>query len=185
VRSSAERLRGRVDGLLAYARSSQQALRVEAASVAAAMEAVVASLRSPLAEADAELVYDPETLPVVTADPQLLELVLQNLISNALKFRRSDVRARITVTAEPDELGWRVVVTDNGIGIPEHQRDRVFGFFNRLGSADDVPGTGLGLSLVRRVAERHGGEAGIEEAEGGGTRAWIKLPSTRPPATVR
>jgi len=116
----------------------------------------------------------------VIADPALLELVLQNLVSNALKFRRPDVPARVEVTAEPDELGWRVVVTDNGIGIPAAEVERVFSFFHRLHQADDVPGTGLGLSLVRRVAERHGGEAGIENVPGGGARAWITLPSTRP-----
>src|SRR3954469_18139280 len=173
VRGSAERLRGRVDGLLAYARSSQQPLRVDAASVGAIVEAVVDALRAPIAEAGAEIVYDQATLPVVIADPALLELVLQNLVSNALKFRRPDVPARVEVTAEPDELGWRVVVTDNGIGIPAAEVERVFSFFHRLHQADDVPGTGLGLSLVRRVAERHGGEAGIENVPGGGARAWI------------
>src|SRR3954453_16683786 len=176
VRGSAERLRGRVDGLLAYARSSQQPLHVEAVLVAGVVDDVVDALRGPIAEAGAQVVYEAAALPVVIADPQLLELVLQNLISNALKFRRPDVPARITVTAEPDELGWRIVVTDNGVGIPEDERDRVFSFFHRLHTAEDVPGTGLGLSLVRRVAERHGGAAGLENAPDGGTRAWLTLP---------
>jgi PAS domain S-box-containing protein len=182
IRGSAERLRGRVDGLLAYARSSQQPLRVQAASVAAATESVVDSLRAPIAEAGAEVVYDPAALPIVVADPALLELVLQNLVSNALKFRRPDAVPRVAVTAEPDELGWRIVVTDNGVGVPPGEHERVFSFFHRLHAVDDAPGTGLGLSLVRRVAERHGGMAGLQDAPGGGTRAWITLPSTRPPA---
>src|SRR6185369_7579332 len=109
-----------------YARSSQQPLHVEAAAVTAIMDNVVDALRGPIAEAEASVVYDQDELPMVIADPQLLELVLQNLVSNALKFRRPDVPSRITVTAEPDELGWRVVVTDNGVGIPEDERDRVF-----------------------------------------------------------
>jgi signal transduction histidine kinase len=109
-----------------------------------------------------------------------LRAVVQNLLANALKFRREDVPARVGVAAERVGPHWRVEVTDNGLGIPPDRVDDVFEPFVRIDKT--VPGTGIGLSTCRRIVEAHGGRIGVAEATGGGTTVWFLLPADPRPA---
>ena len=113
-------------------------------------------------------------LPVVRADVDDMYSVLQNLITNAVKFSRPDVPPRVRVDARPSGELWRVSVRDNGVGIPEDRRVDVFSLFSRVG--DHVEGHGIGLATVARIVKAHGGSVGIEPAPGAGTEIWFELP---------
>jgi signal transduction histidine kinase len=116
-----------------------------------------------------------EDLPTVRGDAQQLYVVLLNLVSNAVKFRRPDVAPTVAVGAEPHDRCWRVWVADNGRGVPDGQQDRLFDLFARAhGSA--VPGHGIGLATVRGVIEAHGGTVGLGPSSLGGTTVWFELP---------
>jgi PAS domain S-box-containing protein len=171
------RLRGLVDSLLMYARASQQPVEQQATPVAQALERVLRALRLRIEETGATITYDLEELPVVDADRPALELVLQNLLANALKFVREGQAPRVTLTAERDAEMWRISVADEGTGIGERDRERIFGAFERAHPSDAFQGTGLGLALAQRLVARQGGEMGVESTPGEGSRFWFSLPA--------
>jgi signal transduction histidine kinase len=115
-------------------------------------------------------------LPVVHADADEMYSVLQNLLTNALKFAHPDRPARVHLSARCVADGWRVSVRDNGIGIPEERRDDVFTLFSRV--AGEIEGHGIGLATVSRIVSTMGGQVGAEAVPGGGTEIWFQLPGT-------
>jgi PAS domain S-box-containing protein len=175
VRGGAERLRGLLDGLLAYSRASHGEIRRERVEVAGALGRVLESLSARIEERGARIDQNPGALGAVLADGRLLEAVLQNLIANALKFTEDD--PRIEVSAVRLDSEWRLIVADNGIGIAPEYQERVFGLFSRLHASERYPGIGLGLAMCRRIVERHGGEMGVESTLGEGSRFWFTLPA--------
>jgi signal transduction histidine kinase len=98
-----------------------------------------------------------------------------NLISNGLKFVAQDTKPRLRIWAEDRDNATRVWVEDNGIGIRADHQKRLFGVFQRLHSGELFPGTGIGLAIVRKGAERMGGRVGLESTPGQGSRFWIEL----------
>jgi PAS domain S-box-containing protein len=176
ISEAARRLRRLVDALLQYSRTSQDEMRRGPVAIAGALAGVLDGLSAQIAEAGAVVDYDREALPVVSADGPMVELVLQNLLTNALKFRGAEP-PRVRVAAQRLNGHWRIDVIDNGIGISDDHRAAIFDLFQRLHPADRYPGAGLGLALVKRVVERHGGELGVEDAAGGGSRFWFTLPA--------
>jgi light-regulated signal transduction histidine kinase (bacteriophytochrome) len=170
--AAAARLRNLIDALLAYSRTGRTELQVEQVDLNALLSEVVRSLAPLLDESGA--VVDVADLPTVAGDASLLAQVFQNLISNAVKFRR-DVPPRVRVRAEREDGRWRLHVADNGVGIEERHRERVFEIFSRLHAQGEYPGTGIGLAVVRAIAERHGGSAGMAP-EQGGSDFWITIP---------
>ncbi|SMB97686.1 PAS domain S-box-containing protein [Deinococcus hopiensis KR-140] len=115
--------------------------------------------------------------PTVLGDERELTQLFQNLIGNAVKFRRPGVTPEIQVGAQEEGAVWHFHVRDNGIGIPLKYHERVFGMFQRLHTRDEYEGTGLGLSIVRKIAERHGGRVWLESTPGVGTTVHFTLPS--------
>ena len=113
----------------------------------------------------------------VSAHPVTVRQILANLIGNGLKFASPDREpfVRILTTRSPGFV--RLWVEDNGIGIPEQFHEKIFGLFQRLHDAQTYPGTGIGLALVRKGAERMGGTAGVESEVGRGSRFWVELPA--------
>jgi PAS domain S-box-containing protein len=118
------------------------------------------------------------SLPVVRAHPAALIQLFQNLIGNAVKFR-GDASPEIVVGARRIGDDWEFAVTDNGIGIGRDHGERVFDFGQRLHSADDIPGSGIGLTVCKTVVERHGGRIWVEPAPSGGSRFLFTLPASR------
>lgn len=116
-----------------------------------------------------------EHLPSVTGDQIQLVQVLQNLLSNAIKYHRRDIPPYIRVTAKRENDAWIFAVQDNGIGIEAQFQDRVFGLFKRL-HGRDVPGTGIGLAICRKVVEKHGGRIWVESEPGQGSTFYFTLP---------
>ncbi|MFE2347666.1 CHASE3 domain-containing protein [Kitasatospora cineracea] len=133
-------------------------------------------------EDSAARIEKPDQLPQVTGDPTLLTMLWQNLIGNAIKFRRPDAAPHIRITCEPQPAAedgtWLVAITDNGIGIPEQFAEKVFVIFQRLHGRDAYTGTGIGLALCRKIVEYHGGKIWIDTAHTGGTRFCFTLRAT-------
>lgn len=125
-------------------------------------------------------------LPTIDADPTQMRQLLQNLISNALKFHRENeppvvkVRGKI-LRGESCEL----VVEDNGIGFDEKYRERIFGIFERLHGRNEYEGTGVGLSICKEIVERHGGSIKVRSAPGQGATFVITLPVRQPGEEVK
>jgi signal transduction histidine kinase len=168
LRASAVRARELIDGVLAYARSGE--LRRERVALARVMAEVSEDLRPAL---DAHAVLVVGGLPEVEADPRQLRRVLQNLVSNALRFRRGD-SVRIEVTSLGDAREWVVSVRDDGVGVPPEHTGRIFGMFARLDPSAE--GIGIGLAVCRRVVEAHGGRIWVEPADDGGSVFRFTLP---------
>lgn len=169
----AARMRTLIEGLLAYSRAGTRTPELGLVELGDVLEEVRDNLASALTESGGEIVAG--ELPVVRADRiQMLQL-LQNLIGNALKFR-GEHPPLVQIDARPEGLHWRFEVSDNGIGIEEPFRERVFGMFQRLHGGNRYPGSGIGLALCRRIVERHGGEIRAESSSLGGTRIVFLLP---------
>jgi signal transduction histidine kinase len=169
LRATAARGRELVDGVLAYARSGE--LSRERVALQDVLAKVSVDLRHLFEEAGGTLVV--EDLPEVHGDPRQLRRVLQNLIGNALKFRREEP-PRVEVSAAAGRHEWVVTVRDNGIGVDREDSGRIFGMFSRV--ARDVEGSGIGLAVCRRVVEAHGGRIWVEPAPGGGSAFRFTLP---------
>ncbi|MDB6026260.1 MAG: hypothetical protein JWM68_2483, partial [Verrucomicrobiales bacterium] len=119
-------------------------------------------------------VEDP--LPPVIGHAATVENMVTNLISNAIKYVRPGTRPKVNIRA--DKIGGmvRLWVEDNGIGIASEYYEKIFGVFSRLHSPDKYSGTGIGLAIVRKGAERLNGGCGVESTLGKGSRFWIELP---------
>jgi two-component system sensor histidine kinase KdpD len=170
---SLDRLSGLVDNLLDMSRLQAGALTVEV--LPAAIEEVVARSLDDLGPSGRLVVVDlPEDLPPVLCDPGLLERVVSNLLTNALRFSPADAPPRLTGSTLGERIELRVV--DRGPGIPVTDRDTVFQPFQRLGDTDNTSGVGLGLALSRGLVEVMGGAVEPEETPGGGLTMVVSLP---------
>jgi signal transduction histidine kinase len=168
-----DRLRVLIDELLTLAMVEQRELQRSRVSMQEMVRVVVAELRA-TAAARAEVVVD--DLPEVEGDAVLLRQVWQNLLANAFKFSAKGNAPRIEVRAQRGEDELVFSVQDNGAGFDMSQADRLFGVFQRLHRASDFPGTGVGLSIVKRVVHRHGGRVWARAAPGQGAQFFFALP---------
>jgi signal transduction histidine kinase len=176
IARAVERMSGMIDTLLAYTTARDAPLRVRDVELGALVAEVVSDRIAHLPPAEQPDVYV-GPLPCVRADPEMLRHVLENLLGNAVKYVRPGELARVDVTAGPASAGWtRIEVADRGIGIPDEDKPDVFERFHRAPTAAGYAGTGLGLAICRRIVERHGGETGVADNPGGGTRFHITLP---------
>jgi signal transduction histidine kinase len=116
-------------------------------------------------------------MPEARVDSSQFTQLFQNLIGNALKFT-SDRPPRVHIGCERDEGRWLFRISDNGIGIPRADFDRVFQLFQRLHSRSEYPGTGIGLALCKKIVERHGGRIWVESEEGKGTTFFFTIPDS-------
>jgi PAS domain S-box-containing protein len=167
----AERLRALIEDLLTYSRVGRSERPTEPVDLDALVAGIAASL-----SADIEW----NGLPTVRGDARQLAQLLQNLISNAIKFVPAGSEPHVRVSAASVDGAWHVIVDDNGIGIDPAQAERIFGMFQRLHSRDAYPGTGIGLAIARKVVEGHGGRIWAEPRPQGGTRMTFTLPREPP-----
>ncbi len=160
-----------VDGLLACARVGRSSEPETAVPLAQLLHEVIGVLAPP-----PQVVIDvPEDLPTLQGSVERLHQIFQNLIDNAIKYLdKPEGLIRVQATRLSD--AWEFRVIDNGPGIPDRYREKVFQIFQRLDTRGDIPGTGLGLTLVRRIIEARGGRAWIQTAEGDGTAICFTWP---------
>jgi signal transduction histidine kinase len=119
----------------------------------------------------------PEMLPPVYGDSPQMHQLLQNLVTNGLKFHREGVTPAITINARRIQNNMvRVEVQDNGIGIDEKYHEQIFTMFKRLHSRTEYEGTGIGLAVCQKIVRRHGGEIGVKSTPGKGSTFWFTLP---------
>jgi PAS domain S-box-containing protein len=171
----ARRMQELIRGLLAYSRVGPHGKTLLSVDSAQVFDRAVANLRVAIEESGARVSHG--LLPHVTADPTQLEHVLQNLVGNAIKFRRDDVPPRVQVKAQRKGEMWLFSVKDNGIGIDAQYSDKVFAIFQRLHGRGKYPGTGLGLAICKKIVERHGGRIWFESQPGAGSTFYFSLPA--------
>jgi signal transduction histidine kinase len=176
--ASADRMRAQIHDLLEYARAGQRTAPHEAVDANLALSWALEALHVTIEDTGARVTSD--VLPSVLADRVGLTQVFQNLLDNALKFRGASP-PEIRVTAAKAGEMWRISVADDGIGIPVADQDRVFGVFQRLHASHEFPGTGIGLSVCRRIVERHGGRIELRSRPGEGSTFSFTLPAAPPP----
>jgi len=169
----AHRMQALINDLLDFSRVGTTGVPFARVDMAQVVERVKTDLKFRLEETGAVLTHD--TLPGVQGDEIQIQQLLQNLVSNALKFR-SDAPPRIHIAAEENEGSWRFSVRDNGIGVPTEHRDRVFVIFQRLHGRERYAGNGIGLSISKRIVERHGGTIWVESHPAGGSVFCFTLP---------
>jgi PAS domain S-box-containing protein len=165
ITESVQRMRELIEGLLAYSRVSRQDEPPQDVDLNERLRQVVANLDAAIQASGARVTHDP--LPRLRANPSLILHLLQNLVGNALKFRRAGVTPEVHVSAAREDGAWRISVHDNGIGIDPQHADRIFVLFQRLHTRDDFPGNGLGLAICKKIVEQHGGRIWVEPANPG------------------
>ena len=176
VVNASARMKGMIQGLLEYSRIGAQGENFKAANIEEVLKNVLLNLRATINENNAVVTHEP--LPTVIADKWQLNRLLQNIISNAIKFKKPDVPPKIHISAVNDEENNRYIfeVSDNGIGMEQQYVDQIFEIFKRLHSIDEYEGTGIGLAVVKRIVEHHGGNIWVESEIGIGSTFYFTLP---------
>jgi signal transduction histidine kinase len=182
LRDAVQRTQDLISDLLAYTRVGAEVRPRAELDTGALLDEVVADLRGAIAQAGGTVTRG--ELPPVVADRTLLKQLLQNLIGNALKFR-AVAPPEVRVSATPQAEGTRFSVADNGVGVSERDRARVFGMFQRGAGTEQVPGTGMGLAICQKIVELHGGRIWLESERGRGSTFHFTLPPPPPTSTRR
>jgi two-component system, sensor histidine kinase and response regulator len=164
--------------LLEYSRVSRAEIPLQAIELEPLVLGVLNQLEQEIDRVEAKVQTDGLTRRVIAHGTTLTQIVV-NLFENALKFRIKDRPTRVRVGTEPMGSCVRFYVEDNGIGIEPENLERIFGIFERLHRGDVYPGTGIGLAIVRKGAERMGCQVGVESVPRQGSRFWIDLPCVR------
>ena len=173
----ATRMQTLITDLLSYSRVGTQGKPLESTRCDDVLDRVLNhNLSLAIKESGAVITRDP--LPTVMADPLQLGQLFQNLIANAIKFRGKD-RPSVQIFAERRNGDWEISVCDNGIGISQEHADRIFVIFQRLHTKTEYPGTGIGLAICKKIAERHGGRIWVEPTRGGGSTFRFTIPSRK------
>jgi PAS domain S-box-containing protein len=176
------RIEALLKALLSYWEvTERQPGAVAAIDCGAVLANALLNLQVAIEESGAVITTDP--LPTVLADEVMLMQLFQNLISNSIKYRGKEA-PRVHVSAEREAGGWLFTVRDNGIGIEPQDIDRVFGMFKRL-HGNEIPGTGIGLALCKKVVERQGGRIWVESEAGRGSAFRFTVPDRRDPQPAR
>lgn len=176
LRSSAERMSRLVNDLLEYSLVSKRGYGFGEVDLGQALAAVLTDLEISIEESGAQICVG--ALPRIEADAVQMRQLFQNLLSNALKFRRPEVVPRVEVACVAvSESHYQITVSDNGIGFEPQYAQRIFQVFQRLHGVDRYEGTGIGLSICKKIVERHGGDIWVESEPGLGTVFFLLLPA--------
>jgi PAS domain S-box-containing protein len=176
MRSAAARMQILINDLLAYSRVSRNAHQPQRVSLSRILAEVLADLESRIEASGA--VVEAGLLPEVEADPTQMRQLLQNLLGNALKFAAPGRAPRVKISAHRRGGRIRLVVEDNGIGFDNKYQERIFAPFQRLHGRSEYEGSGIGLAIVRKIVERHGGQIRAEGRMGEGARFELDLPDS-------
>ena len=174
ILAAAARMNSMIDALLALSRLQSQPLKRQPVDLSQLARYVLDDLRAAEPEREADIVIEPGL--VVQGDPTLMRIAVENLVGNAWKYSGQSPRTRIEMRRETLGGQTAYVVADAGAGFDMRFADRLFGVFQRLHSAKDFQGTGVGLASVRRIIRRHGGDIWAESEVGKGARFYFTMP---------
>lgn len=182
ITDSARRMGELIEGLLDHCRIGQEWHSVTAADLNEAVRSALNALAGDIERTGASVTVQ-DDLPTVSAHPGGLRQALQNLIGNAIKFVDPGQTPRIEIGCVEDDSSWRIFVKDHGIGIDSKYHGDIFGVFRRLHGRDRYEGTGIGLAIVKKIADLHQGDVRVESEPGRGSTFWLQLPKTDFPDT--
>jgi PAS domain S-box-containing protein len=181
ISKAAMRMEQLIEDLLAFSRLSRMELTLGTVSLDEVLQEVLTNLSAQIRESHSNITVASD-LPFVRANRTACVQIFQNLVSNAIKFTRANEPARIKVRFDACNLGQeaypaaRIWIEDNGIGIPQQQKSRIFKPFERLHGIDEYQGSGIGLAIVATAVYRMHGRCGVESELGVGSRFWVELP---------
>lgn len=169
-------MKQQIQDLLEYSRVVTKGEDFELVDMNSVINQTITVFNASIEESKAKITLD--ELPTVMGDAVQLRRVFQNLISNAIKFRKDEEPLKIHISAYKSEDGKEYVINinDNGIGIEEQYFERIFTIFQRLHTRDVYKGTGIGLSIVKRIIERHGGHIWVESEYNKGSTFYFTIP---------
>lgn len=176
IQTGAKRMQTLVHDLLEYSRAGRERMPIERIDLGEVVARVLNMLEERIEQTKTQVTVG--DLPMLLGSPTQLERVFQNLIGNAIKFAGEEPRV-VEVTAIHQGEEWEIAVKDNGTGIPAEDLERVFEMFQRGRDVGEQPGTGIGLAICRRIAERHGGRIWVESELGQGSTFHLALPMDR------
>jgi len=171
----AKRMQGLINDLLTYSRVGTKGKPFQTTDCNRVLSEALLNLSAATEESSAVITND--NLPTVMADKTQMVQLIQNLVANAIKFRNKD-RPCIHVSSEQKNGTWVFSVSDNGIGIDSEYYDRIFAIFQRLHGKTEYPGTGIGLSVCKRIVERHGGRIWVDSEFSKGSKFYFTMPVT-------
>jgi light-regulated signal transduction histidine kinase (bacteriophytochrome) len=174
----AQRMAKMIEGLLTYSRISTQAQPHQAVDLNEIVKQLQQLELSVLLEEKQVTIEIPQPLPCVEVDPVQIRQLMQNLIANGVKYQKKGNMPHITITTKPAADGMvGIEVTDNGIGIAPQYLQSIFTMFRRLHSRDEYEGTGIGLTVCKKIVELHGGKIGVESQTDKGSTFWFTMPA--------
>ncbi|MEN6290890.1 MAG: ATP-binding protein, partial [Methanobacterium sp.] len=173
---AAVRMKQQINDLLEYSHVSTAENEFKRVNTDSILDQAINNLKSSIDENNAKITREP--LPDVIADSDQLRRVFQNIIGNSIKYRKPDESPKIHISAYKDEKNREYIfsIQDNGIGIEKHYLDRIFRIFQRLHTMDEYEGTGVGLAVVKRIIDRHGGRIWVESELGKGSTFYFTIP---------
>jgi signal transduction histidine kinase len=176
IQSAAKRMNALLSDLLSYSQVSSDAEETaEHVSARGPLEDALENLGCAIGESEAQITVG--EMPAVRMHASHLAQLFQNLMSNAIKYRKEEVRLLIRLSARKAEGYWIFSIADNGIGIPPAHRETIFGIFKRLHANGKYPGTGMGLAICQRIVERYGGRIWVESEPGRGSEFFFTIPA--------
>ncbi|MFK7925032.1 MAG: PAS domain S-box protein [Bacteroidia bacterium] len=178
ISNGAKKLNRMINDLLLYSRVNNMEHIEEVLDPASIIAQINELLGAQIAETKARFII--EKLPpfIIGSESKLIQLC-QNLVSNALKFNHPDRAPRIRLSCEDKEKFWLFAIEDNGRGIPPQFQDKIFNLFEKLHNGHDIPGSGIGLAVCKRIVEQHGGDMWLESIEGVGTTFYFTIPQKK------
>jgi PAS domain S-box-containing protein len=179
--AAAQRMQSLIDDLLAYSRVTAKALHIARVDLGQVVAAVVDDLTLRIEQTGARVLVD--ALPAIEGDATQLRQLFQNLIGNALKYAAPDRAPAVRVSSTADELAgrpaWRICIEDNGIGFDNRHAEKIFAPFQRLHTRQEYDGSGIGLAIVKRITNRHGGTVSARGEPGVGATFVVILPASQ------
>lgn len=173
ITEGVQRMKNLIDDLLSFSRLNTEEREFEMVLMNSALNDVLTTLNSAIKENNAQITHD--SLPTITADRMQINQLIQNLIVNAIKFQ-GEKSPKVHISAQELEMEWLFRISDNGIGIDPKHQDQIFKIFKRLHSREEYHGTGIGLSICKRIVERHGGQIWVESEVGKGSKFYFTIP---------
>lgn len=178
-----QRMSQLIQALLSFSRVNKGPSHLTASSFGQIVEEATLNLQKQIAESNAEIRVT-TSLPILLVDQSQFVQAFQHLIGNAIKFRRLEVPCIILISAAKEDNAWRFSIEDTGIGIDRRHFGKIFEIFKRLHTREEYPGSGIGLSLVKKIVERHGGKINVTSEVGRGSTFSFLIPEAKEGGTT-